>query len=87
MSANTEQPFIVFGSPLIEQAEIDEVLACMESSWLGTGPCVAKFESDFAAYNALPATRVAALNSCTAAPHVSMVAAGLEAGSEVTLRR
>ncbi|MEJ5209730.1 DegT/DnrJ/EryC1/StrS family aminotransferase [Denitratimonas sp. CY0512] len=79
----SEQSFLIFGSPLIEQAEIDEVLACMESSWLGTGPRVAKFESDFAAYNALPATRVAALNSCTAALHVSMVAAGLEAGSEV----
>lgn len=83
MPSDAEQPFIVFGSPLIEQAEIDEVLACMESSWLGTGPRVAKFESDFAAYNALPATRVAALNSCTAALHVSMVAAGLDAGSEV----
>ena len=83
MASDQPQQFIVFGSPLIEQAEIDEVLACMESSWLGTGPRVAKFESDFAAYNALPATRVAALNSCTAALHVSMVAAGLEAGSEV----
>ena len=80
---HSESPFLVFGSPLIEQAEIDEVLACMESSWLGTGPRVAKFESDFAAYNAVPASRVAALNSCTAALHVSMVAAGLEAGSEV----
>lgn len=80
---HSEQPFLVFGSPLIEQAEIDEVLACMESSWLGTGPRVAKFESDFAAYNAVPASRVAALNSCTAALHVSMVAAGLEPGSEV----
>lgn len=83
MASDQPQQFIVFGSPLIEQAEIDEVLACMESSWLGTGPRVAKFESDFAAYNALPATRVAALNSCSAALHVSMVAAGLEAGSEV----
>lgn len=81
--SNDNEPFLVFGSPLIEQAEINEVLACMESSWLGTGPRVAKFESDFAAYNAIPATRVAALNSCTAALHVSMVAAGLDPGSEV----
>ena len=75
--------FIVFGSPLIERAEIEEVLVCMESSWLGTGPRTARFESDFAAYKSLPATRVAAVNSCTAALHVSMIAAGLEAGSEV----
>jgi dTDP-4-amino-4,6-dideoxygalactose transaminase len=76
-------PFLVFGSPLIEQAEIDEVVACLQSSWLGTGPRVARFERDFAAYQGLPSTRVAAVNSCTAALHVSMLAAGLEPGSEV----
>lgn len=79
----TEYPFIVFGSPLIDQAEIDEVVACMESSWLGTGPRVAQFEKDFAAYKGLQPTQIAAVNSCTAAIHVSMVAAGLEPGSEV----
>src|SRR5215475_4932963 len=77
------EPFLVFGSPLIEQAEIDEVVACMRSSWLGTGPRVARFESDFAAYQKLAPAQVAAVNSCTAALHVSMVAAGIEAGGEV----
>lgn len=77
------EPFLVFGSPLIEQAEMDEVLACMQSSWLGTGPRVAQFERDFAAYQQLLPTQVAAVNSCTAALHVSMIAAGLEPGSEV----
>jgi dTDP-4-amino-4,6-dideoxygalactose transaminase len=77
------EPFLVFGSPLIEQAEIDEVVACMESAWLGTGPRVARFEHDFAAYQNLQPIQVAAVNSCTAALHVSMVAAGLEPGSEV----
>ena len=47
--AIAETPFLIFGSPLIEQAEIDEVVACMESAWLGTGPRVAQFENDFAA--------------------------------------
>lgn len=83
MTPEIEKPFIVFGSPLIEQAEVDEVVACMQSSWLGTGPRVAQFERDFGAYQTLPSTQVAAVNSCTAALHVSMVAAGLEAGSEV----
>ena len=82
-SADTTQPFLIFGSPLIEQAEIDEVVACMESSWLGTGPRVAQFERDFAAYQSLQPSQVAAVNSCTAALHVSMVAATLEPGSEV----
>jgi len=76
-------PFLVFGSPLIEQAEIDEVVACMESAWLGTGPRVAQFERDFAAYQGLQPTQVAAVNSATAALHVSMVAERLESGAEV----
>ncbi|HET7163502.1 MAG TPA: DegT/DnrJ/EryC1/StrS family aminotransferase [Rhodanobacteraceae bacterium] len=79
----SEQPFLIFGSPQIEQAEIDEVVACMESAWLGTGPRVARFERDFAAYKGLQLSQVAAVNSCTAALHVSMVAAGLEPGAEV----
>ena len=78
-----EQPFLIFGSPLIEQAEIDEVVACMKSAWLGTGPRVAQFERNFAAYQGLQPSQVAAVNSCTAALHVSMVAAALEPGSEV----
>jgi dTDP-4-amino-4,6-dideoxygalactose transaminase len=75
--------FLIFGSPQIEEAEIEEVIACMRSGWLGTGPRVARFERDFAAYQRVPATQVAAVNSCTAALHVSMVAADLPAGSEV----
>jgi len=78
-----EVSFLIFGSPLIEQAEIDEVVACMESAWLGTGPRVAQFERNFAAYQGLQPSQVAAVNSCTAALHVSMVAANLEPASEV----
>jgi dTDP-4-amino-4,6-dideoxygalactose transaminase len=77
------EPFLIFGSPLIEQAEIDEVVACMHSAWLGTGPRVAQFERDFAAYQHLSPGQVAAVNSATAALHVSMVALNLEPGSEV----
>lgn len=83
MSSTTNEPFIVFGALRIEQAEIDEVVATLESGWLGTGPRVARFEADFAAYKGTDATHVAAVNSCTAALHVSMVAAGLEPGAEV----
>jgi len=75
--------FLVFAAPDIQEAEIAEVEACMRSGWLGTGPRVARFEQDFAAYQGLRETQVAGLNSCTAALHVSMVAAGLEPGSEV----
>lgn len=78
-----EKPFLVFGAPRIEQGEIDEVVACMESAWLGTGPRVARFEREFAQYERIRSSQVAAVNSCTAALHVSMVAAGLPKGSEV----
>ncbi len=82
-SETPAEPFLIFGSPQIEQAEIDEVVACMRSSWLGTGPRVAQFEQDFATYKGLASTQVAAVNSCTAALHVSMVAAQMEPGAEV----
>jgi len=78
-----EQPFLVFGAPAIGEEEIAEVVDCMRSGWLGTGPRVARFEADFAAYRGVGPQHVAAVNSCTAALHVSMVAADLEPGSEV----
>lgn len=78
-----DKEFIIFGSPAIGEEEIAEVEAVMRSGWLGTGPRVAQFEEDFAIYQGLVAQQVAAVNSCTAALHVSMVAANLEIGSEV----
>lgn len=73
--------FLVFGAPQIETAEIDEVVATLKSGWLGTGPKVAQFERDFAAYCGAP--HAVAVNSCTAALHLSLLAAGLEPGDEV----
>lgn len=75
--------FLVFGAPVIEEAEIAEVVASMRARWLGTGPKVARFEADFAAYKGVSEARVAAVNSCTAALHLSMIAAGLGPGDEV----
>lgn len=73
--------FLVYGSPAIEETEIQEVVACLRSGWLGTGPKVAQFEEDFKRYKG---TRYAiAVNSCTAALHLSMLAAGLQPGDEV----
>jgi dTDP-4-amino-4,6-dideoxygalactose transaminase len=80
-SIRSKENFLVFGSPAIEEAEIDEVVASMRSGWLGTGPKVARFERDFAAYKKVRYT--AAVNSCTAALHLSMLAAQLQPGDEV----
>ncbi|MDI3260687.1 MAG: DegT/DnrJ/EryC1/StrS family aminotransferase [Sinobacteraceae bacterium] len=76
-------PFLTFGSPLIGQEEIREVEACLHSGWLSTGPRVARFEAEFAAYKGVRDAQVAAVNSCTAALHLSLVTAGLDPGAEV----
>jgi dTDP-4-amino-4,6-dideoxygalactose transaminase len=73
--------FIVFGAPAIEPDEIDEVVRCLESGWIGTGPRVARFEKEFAEYKQRPFA--AAVSSCTAAMHLSVLAAGIGEGDEV----
>jgi dTDP-4-amino-4,6-dideoxygalactose transaminase len=73
--------FIVFGQPQILDEEIEEVVACLRSGWIGTGPRVAQFEKDFAAFKGVG--HVAAVGSCSAALQLSLTAAGLQPGDEV----
>jgi len=80
-SVRAKDNFLIFGSPLIEEAEIEEVITCLRSSWIGTGPRVAQFESDFATYKGV--SQAVALNSCTAALHLSFLVANLQPGDEV----
>ncbi|GAH26167.1 unnamed protein product, partial [marine sediment metagenome] len=77
------ETFLPFGAPLIEQAEIDEVVTSLKSGWLGTGPKVHKFEEMFKEYKGVKYAM--ALNSCTAALHLSMLAIGIKPGNEVIL--
>lgn len=77
----SKENFLVFGAPALGDEEIAEVVASLKSGWLGTGPKVARFERDFAAYAQAP--HAAAVNSCTAALHLSLLAAGLQPGDEV----
>jgi dTDP-4-amino-4,6-dideoxygalactose transaminase len=77
----TERDFIIFGSPMIERPEIDEVVATLKSGWLGTGAKVARFENEIKKYKG--AQYAAALNSCTAAIHLSMLAIGVKPGDEI----
>ena len=73
--------YLIFGSPLIEEAEIQEVVDTLRSGWLGTGPKVAKFEDIFKEHTG---TKFAmALNSCTAGLHLAMVVTGIRQGDEV----
>jgi dTDP-4-amino-4,6-dideoxygalactose transaminase len=77
----SRRDFLIFGAPAIEDAEIQEVISCLKSGWLGTGPKVAQFEKDFATYKGVH--HAVALNSCTAALHLSIIAAGIKPGDEV----
>lgn len=76
-----KQKFLVFGAPHIENDEIQEVVESMRSGWLGTGPKVAQFEKDFAEYKGV--SNSIAVNSCTAALNLSLLAADLMPGDEV----
>lgn len=77
----SKERFLVFGLPAIEEDEIQEVVASLKSGWLGTGPKVAGFEQAFGAYKG--AEHAVAVNSCTAALHLSLLAAGVGPGDEV----
>lgn len=75
--------FLVFGSPIIEQPEIDEVVDSLKSGWLGTGPKVHRFEEMFREYKGC--SHAMAVNSCTAALHLSMIAIGIKPDDEIIL--
>ena len=60
---------------------MEEVGASVGSGWIGTGPRVARLEEDFRHYK--QASHAVAVNSCTAALHLSMLAADLQPGDEV----
>ena len=73
--------YLVYGSPLIEEEEIQEVVATLRSGWIGTGPKVHQFEEEFKKY--IGCKHAIAVSSCTAGLHLSAIALGLGKGDEV----
>lgn len=73
--------FLPYCLPLIGEEEIAEVVDSLRSGWVTTGPKVKRFEDDFARY--VEARHAIAVNSCTAALHISLAALDLGAGDEV----
>jgi dTDP-4-amino-4,6-dideoxygalactose transaminase len=73
--------FLVFGSPAIGEEEISEVVRVLRSGWIGTGPKAAEFEQKFKSY--IKAKHAVAVNSATAALHLSFLASGVQVGDEV----
>lgn len=75
------QEFLPYNVPLMEEDDIAEVVDTLRSGWIAKGPKTMEFEKQFAAY--VGAKYAVAVNSCTAALHLSLVAAGLGEGAEV----
>src|ERR1700736_6850913 len=73
--------FLIFGSPVIGEEEIAEVVDSMRSGWVGTGPKVQRFEQQLAEYLDVPYCRC--LSSCTAALILSLQVLGIGRGDEV----
>src|SRR3954453_240617 len=74
---------IPFYKPSIGEAEISEVVDCLRSGWLTTGPKTKQFEAEFARY--IQHSHAVAVNSCTAALHLALEAIGLKAGETVVV--
>ncbi len=72
---------IVFGQPCLGDAEEQGVLAVMRSKWLGSGAQVGEFERRFSEYRGVD--HAVAVNSCTSALHLSLIAANIGPGDEV----
>ena len=77
------ETFLPYYRPATTQAEIDAVVESIRNGWLTTGPRVREFEETFA--RAAGVKHAIALNSCTAALHVGLIAAGVGAGDEVVM--
>jgi dTDP-4-amino-4,6-dideoxygalactose transaminase len=73
--------FLVFGKPLIGQAEIDEITDTLRNAWVGTGPKVRRFEQQLEEYVGTPHVRC--LSSCTAALMLAIKVLGIKPGDEV----
>jgi dTDP-4-amino-4,6-dideoxygalactose transaminase len=72
---------LIFGAPVIGEAEIASVVECLRSNWIGLGGRVERFEQEFARYKGAP--YAVGVSSGTAAIHLALVALGIGAGDEV----
>ena len=73
--------YITFGAPLIGNKEINSVTKCLKSGWIGTGPKAQEFEKKFSKYQ--KSKNSIAVNSCSAALHLSLKSLNLKKGDEV----
>lgn len=73
--------FLPFSKPSISREAIDEVVACLESGWIATGPRVKKFTEALKEY--LGAPFILPLTSATAGLHLALLGMDLQPGDEI----
>ncbi len=77
-------PFLPFALPDIGEEEIAEVVECLRSGWVTTGPKTRQFEQEFAAYLGGGVDAIS-VNSATAGLHLALESLGIGPGDEVIL--
>lgn len=81
MTAPVQEPFLPFSKPSLSPEAIAEVVSCLESGWITTGPRTKKFEEMLQQY--LGATSAQACSSATAGLLMALIALDLQPGDEV----
>ncbi len=72
---------IPYGRQHITQADIEAVIATLQSDYLTQGPAITQFENNFAQY--IGCKYAVAVTNGTAALHLAAMALGVKAGSKV----
>ncbi|HET8946398.1 MAG TPA: DegT/DnrJ/EryC1/StrS aminotransferase family protein, partial [Candidatus Polarisedimenticolia bacterium] len=81
MPPASRDEWLPFHRPSLDARDVDGVVETLRSGWLTTGPRVRLLEERIAAL--VGARHAIGLNSCTAALHLALAAAGVKPGDEV----
>lgn len=73
--------YLAFGTPNFTDAEIEAVTRVMRSGWVGMGAETIAFENELSEYIGAP--EIVAVNSCTSALFLALLAEGIGPGDEV----
>ena len=75
------EEFLPYGKQWLDEKEINEVVDTLKSSWITTGPKMRKFEENFKHFKG--SKYAVAVNSGTAALHISTSSINIKPGDEV----
>lgn len=81
MTMNKRDEFLPYCRPYFDDDELNRVADVLKSGWWTKGSVTREFEKVFAEY--VGAKYAVAVNSCTAAMHIALVAKGIGEGDEV----